>query len=55
MIRKFIIDAGGLAGFGAFIAGVYLHFGLPVALMVGGLLALVSAILATKQGGRGAI
>lgn len=55
MIRNLIIDIGGLAGFAALVAGVYLRFGLPVALMIGGVLALVAAILATKQGGCGAI
>lgn len=55
MIRKLIIDASGLAGFVALIAGVYLRFGLSVALMIGGGMALVAAILATKRGGRRAI
>ncbi|EDQ3870814.1 hypothetical protein QTA77_003606 [Salmonella enterica] len=55
MIRNLIIDAGGLAGFAALVAGVYLRFGLPVALIIGGVLALVAAILATKRGGRGAV
>ncbi|EKT1335040.1 hypothetical protein ABWR82_004307 [Salmonella enterica subsp. enterica] len=55
MIRKLIIDAGGLAGFAALVAGVYLRFGLSVALMIGGVLALTAAVLATKRGGRGAI
>lgn len=51
MIRKLIIDASGLAGFAALIAGVYLRFGLSVAMMIGGGMALVAAILATKRGG----
>lgn len=55
MIRKLIIDAGGLAGFAALLAGVYLRFGLSIALMIGGGLALVAAILATKRGGGGAV
>ncbi|EOT1738168.1 hypothetical protein ACYJGC_005215 [Klebsiella pneumoniae] len=55
MIRNLIIDAGGLAGFAALVAGVYLRFGLAVALMIGGGLALAAAILATKRGGNSAI
>ncbi|HHX9802612.1 TPA: hypothetical protein ACVTEY_000177 [Salmonella enterica subsp. enterica] len=55
MIRKLIIDVGGLAGFAALLAGVYLRFGLSITLMIGGLLALVAAILATKRGGSGAV
>ena len=49
MKKSFVFDLIGLAGYGCSIAGVYLIWGLPVALLSGGLSALALSI--AKQWG----
>ncbi|CAM0041165.1 hypothetical protein VPHK394_0002 [Vibrio phage K394] len=48
-MTSYVFDFIGIAGFGSTIAGVYLTWGLPVALMTGGISALAFAI--AKQRG----
>ncbi|CAD5749938.1 hypothetical protein [Escherichia coli] len=48
-MKSLIIDVAGLAGFGALVGGVYLRYGLPVALMTGGIGLLLWALLAARR------
>ncbi|WP_457948196.1 hypothetical protein [Enterobacter mori] len=48
-MKSLIIDAAGLAGFGALVGGVYLKFGAAVALMAGGSGLLLWALLAARR------
>lgn len=49
MMKSFIFDLIGLAGFGCFLAGLYLMCGLDWAMIIGGLSAVVYSI--AKQWG----
>lgn len=51
-MRQFILDILGLAGFGALNYGLYLRFGLADALIYGGSLLLVLALLAARASKR---
>jgi hypothetical protein len=48
-MRKIIIDVLGLAGFGSLMAGVYLRYGLDIALMSGGILLLLLALASATR------
>lgn len=48
-MKSLIIDVSGLAGFGALLGGVYLKFGVAVALMAGGSGLLLWALLAARR------
>lgn len=52
-MRQYLLDTLGLAGFGALNYGLYLRFGLADALITGGALLLVLALLATRAVKRG--
>lgn len=47
-MRQFLLDTLGLAGFGALNYGLYLRFGLADALIYGGSLLLLLALLAAR-------
>ncbi|WP_440863196.1 hypothetical protein [Symbiopectobacterium purcellii] len=47
-MKSLITDVIGLAGFGSLTAGVYLQFGVSVALMLTGVLLLIFALLAAR-------
>lgn len=51
-MRQFLLDTLGLAGFGALNYGLYLRFGLADALIYGGSLLLVMALVATRANKR---
>ncbi|MFI0472249.1 hypothetical protein ACGLWX_05935 [Halomonas sp. HMF6819] len=51
-MRQLLIDTLGLAGFGALNYGLYLRFGLADALITGGALLLVLALVATRAAKR---
>tara|TARA_R110001583_G_scaffold18501_4_gene73564 strand:- start:10421 stop:10630 length:210 start_codon:yes stop_codon:yes gene_type:complete len=51
-MRQFLLDALGLAGFGALNYGLYLRYGLADALIYGGSLLLVLALLAARAAKR---
>ena len=46
---KTFINLVGLGGFSALCAGCYLHFGIGTALMLGGVLCLLFALIAAKN------
>lgn len=48
-MKSLIIDVSGLAGFGALVGGVYLKFGVAIALMAGGSGLLLWALLAARR------
>ena len=47
-MKSLITDVIGLTGFGSLAAGVYLQFGLSVALMLSGSMLLVFALVAAR-------
>lgn len=49
-MRKIIIDVLGLAGFGSLMAGVYLRYGVDIALIGGGTLLLLLALASATRG-----
>lgn len=51
-MRQFLLDTLGLAGFGALNYGLYLRFGLADALIAGGSLLLLLALIATRAAKR---
>ena len=51
-MRTILIYTLGLGGAGAAAYGLYLYAGLPVALMVGGSVAMIVALIAQLRGGR---
>ena len=53
-MRQFLLDTLGLAGFGARNYGLYLRFGLADALIYGGSLLLLLALLAARAAKRSA-
>ncbi|MGO2009243.1 hypothetical protein [Vreelandella alkaliphila] len=53
-MRQFLLDTLGLAGFGALNYGLYLRFGLADALIYGGSLLLLLALLAARAAKRSA-
>lgn len=48
-MKSLITDVIGLTGFGSLAAGVYLQFGLSVALMLSGSMLLIFALLAAGR------
>ena len=48
-MRKIIIDVLGLTGFGGLMAGVYLRYGVDIALIGGGSLLLLLALASTMR------
>ena len=46
--ERFFVDLIGMGGYGVTVAGVYLQYGLNIALMFGGGLAVLFAIFAAK-------
>lgn len=48
-MKSLIIDMTGLAGFGSLVGGIYLQFGLAVALMSGGSGLLLWALLSARR------
>ena len=53
-MRQFLLDTLGLAGFGALNYGLYLRFGLADALIYGGSLLLLLALVAARAAKRSA-
>ncbi|MFI2816805.1 hypothetical protein [Vreelandella piezotolerans] len=53
-MRQFLLDTLGLAGFGALNCGLYLRFGLADALIYGGSLLLLLALVAARAAKRSA-
>lgn len=49
-MKSLITDLIGLAGFGSLAAGVYLQFGIPVALMLSGGMLLLYALVVAMRG-----
>ena len=49
-MKQIILDLIGFSGFCGLVAGLYLQYGLPVALMSGGTLLLLFALLASRRG-----
>ncbi|EME2276221.1 hypothetical protein VWU65_003629 [Salmonella enterica] len=48
-MKSLIIDVAGLAGFGAMVGGIFLKFGAAVALIAGGCVLLLWALLAARR------
>ena len=53
-MRQFLLDTLGIAGFGALNYGLYLRFGLADAMIYGGSLLLLLALLAARAAKRSA-
>lgn len=49
-MRQILIDLLAVLGFSGVAAGLWLQFGMPVALMVGGGLLLLAALVANRKG-----
>lgn len=54
-MRQFLLDTLGLAGFGALNYGLYLRYGLADALIYGGSLLLLLALLAARAAKRSGV
>jgi hypothetical protein len=50
-MKKLLVDAVGLAGFGCLAAGLFVQFGAGPALMVSGVLLMAVAVSAAVRGG----
>ncbi|UJT80196.1 hypothetical protein CFHODIGL_00003 [Edwardsiella phage EPP-1] len=51
-MKSLISDVIGLVGFGLLTAGIYLRFGIALALMISGSLLLVGALAIARRGAR---